>query len=395
VIGRGIDAFGVGKGAAGKHEWAAKNETVGAWIKIGLAQPTKISKVILINRTDPNTKLSDRFAEGYLEFSDGSQRVNVKFNALDVSRAVASFSPRNATWVKFTGTRMQGEGGGSAGLSEFMMMPADAPYRRFTHGMTDTNFAMVAFGEASKEHADLVWKHFKANEAAFYEVNGLRAPTWIAEKAISYGQGDLNKRAPRKDCVAMGRTWRYDALMRQRLGDGEGIYNTITYANILYDRPSGGGVGVFSERYGLGRFQPGDEGQATVPAYSEYPAVYNSTVVQQTLLGLDVDVWGTIHIDPCVPRDWYTKGFGQEGCGVLKDHDLGFTYRFDRVEGWVTGPSGKRKLRLRLPPQIEADKCLVRSNGKPIRHTRLGRYVAFNLSLANGVRTAFTVEKED
>src|SRR5690606_12333952 len=105
------------------------------------------------------------------------------------------------------------------------------------------------------------------------------------------------------------------------------------YANALFDRPSGGGVGWFAERYGLGRFQPGDEAQATIPKYAGYPAIYNSTIVQEALLGLSADVEGTIHIAPCVPEDWYRRGFGQTGCGMLDGVQLGFTYGWDRFEG--------------------------------------------------------------
>ena len=277
------------------------------------------------------------------EFSDGSPRVEVKFNDLDVSRAFVSFpTPQSLLGSVPRGPPWQGEGQGNAGLAEFRILPAKEPYLKVTHGMTDTNFAMVAFGMAPPEKAESIWKHFQSNENAFYEVNGLFAPTWVSEKAETYGPEDLNKRAPYKDCVAIARIWRYDALMRRLMRDGEGILRTIGYANELHDRPSGGGVGYFAERYGLGRFQPGDEAQATIPKYAGYPAIYNSFIIQKALLGLDVDVWGTIHIDPCVPANWYEKGFGQEGCGLLADHDLGFTYGENRVEG-VDRRSGRKK----------------------------------------------------
>ena len=392
AIGIGVDAFEVGVGAAGRHEWAAKGETAGAWIQIALERKTRIGSVILYNRTDPHAKPSERFAEGYLEFSDGSPRVPVQFNSLDISRSVAAFEPRDVVWVKFTGTRMQGRGSGNAGLAEFLIMPASRPYRIINHGMTDTSLAMAAFGIAQDERAASVWNYFKANERSFYEVNGLNAPTWIAEKAGTYGPSDLNRRAPYKDCVAMARIWRYDALLRRRMNDGEGLHQTIAYANALYDRPSGGGKGFFAERYGLGRFQPGDEAQATIPAYSGYPAIYNSTIVQQALLGIDVDVWGAIHIEPCVPADWYQSGFGQEGCGVMKDCGIGFMYHAKGVEGWLTGPAGPRKLHLRPPPGIAASSCTVLVNGREIPHARDGECVTFTVELTESERTPFAVK---
>lgn len=385
IRGTGSDAFGAGSGAGGQNEWAAKGERSGAWITIGLSEPTRIGSVILFNRTTPGLAAGERFATGRLEFSDGSAPVDVAFTNLDISRAFVTFDPRTVSWIKFTGTKMQGEGGANAGLAEFMVLPADKPYRAYTRGMTDTNFALVGFGIAGQEHSKQVWDYFKKHESAFYEVNGLFAPTWIAEKTVDYGPGDLNKRAPRKDCVAMGRTWRYDALMHQAMNDGEGLYRTITYVNALYDRPSGGGVGYFAERYGLGRFQPGDEAQATVPKYTEYPAVYNSTVVQQTLLGLDVDTWGTIIIAPCVPDGWYAKGFGAEGCGVLKDRDIGFHYSSDEVSGWVSGAPGNQELRLLVPPSLKGKDSEVLAGDIVAPQKRKGDYLSVDVQVpANG-----------
>ena len=391
VLGLGVDAFRVGTGVAGKHEWVASNETVGAWIQIKLAQPTRVGKVILYNRTDPRAQPGERFAAGYLDFSDGSPRVKVTFNHVDASRAVVSFAPREVTWVKFTGSRMQGTGGANAGLAEFIVLPSAEPYRKVSHGMTDSSLAMVAFQVADDARAASVWRYFKAHEQAFYEVNGLHAPTWIAEKTETYSNAELNPRAPRKDCVAMGRTWRYDALMRHRMNDGEGLHRTITYAIALYDRPSGGGAGFFGERYGLGRFHPGDIAEKSIPQYAEYPAVYNSTIVQQTLLGLDADVTGTIIVDPCVPPAWYDVGFGQEGCAVRHDRDLGFTYRADRIEGWLSGAAGAQRLRLKLPPGLAGQPLVVRRNGRSVPHKLESGFVVFDLEVSAADRSSFDV----
>lgn len=391
IRGTGIDAFGAGSGAGGQNEWAAKGETTGAWIQIGLSEPTCIGSVILFNRTTPGLAPGERYAAGRLEFSDGSAPVDVNFTTLDISRAFATFAPRTVTWIKFTGTTMQGEGGANAGLAEFLVLPAEKPYCAYTHGMTDTNFALVGFGAADVTHAATVWDYFKNHESAFYEVNGHFAPTWIAEKTTEYGPGDLNKRAPRKDCVAMGRTWRYDALMHQAMKDGEGLYRTITYANTLYDRPSGGGAGFFAERYGLGRFKPGDEAQATVPKYTEYPAVYNSTIVQQTLLGLDVNAWGTITLAPCVPAEWYVKGFDAEGCGLLKDRDIGFHYGSEEVTGWVSGTPGIQRLRIFVPPGLKEKDCHVLAGEIAAPQSRTGDIVCVDLPVPAEERTTFTL----
>jgi hypothetical protein len=395
IRGTGSDAFGAGSGAGGQNEWATRGETVGSWIQIGFSEATPVGSVILFNRTTPSLAPGERFAAGRLEFSDGSAPVEVLFNRLDISRAFVSFEPRTVTWIKFTGTEMQGTGGANAGLAEFMALPPAQPYRSYTHGMTDTNFALLGFDAIDKSRATSAWSYFKQHEAAFYEVDGLFAPTWIAEKAVEYGPGELNKRAPHKDCVAMARTWRYDALMRQQQGDGAGLYKTITYVNGLFDRPSGGGTGYFAERYGLGRFQPGDEAEATVAKYTEYPAVYNSTIVQQTLLGLDVDAWGTITVDPCVPESWYEAGFSQDGCGVLKDRDIAYEYGDHHVRGSVSGVSGTQRLRLRLPRALAAIPGVVRVAGNEIPVERKKDWVTMDLKIVAGEKTRFAIQARD
>jgi hypothetical protein len=395
VWGIGIDAFQVGTGAAGQHEWASKGETQGAFIRVRLARATRIGGAILFNRTAPGLQPSERFASGTLTFSDGSDPVEVVFNSNDISRGAVSFSPREVEWVQFNGHRMQGEGGGNAGLAEFLILPADQPYLKINHGMTDTNYAAVGFGIACPERAERVWHYFKSRESSFYRVGDLSAPTWIAEKAETYGPHELNKRAPYKDCVAMARIWRYDALMRHRMGDGEGLYRTLCHAHALVDRPSGGGSGFFAERYALGRFQPGDEAQATVEKYAEYPAVYNSTIVQQTLLGLEVDHEGTVTVAPCVPEDWYRQGFGADGCGLLKDRDLGFNYFEDRIEGWVSGSPGNQRIEMRLPPHWGEKPLVVLHNGQTVEHLRKQDRVEFALKIETTQRTDFAIQRED
>ncbi len=198
----------------------------------------------------------------------------------------------------------------------------------------------------------------------------------------------------------MGRTWRYDALLRHRMNDGEGIVRTLGYARQLYERPSGGGRGFFAERYGLGRFQPGDEAQATIPAYAEYPAVYNSTVVQEALLGLTMDPSGRLDVEPCVPESWYRTGFRHEGCGVRAGYRLVVEYGAQRVDGSLlaTEPNAARprdqRVRLRLPPELrrpESDIALhIDDHRAP--HRRLGDAVEFKLPVRTGSPARFRLE---
>jgi len=389
VLGYGsIDPVGIGA-AAGQREWAAKGETVGAWIQVNLKAATAINRVILYNRQAFGVPPCETFAAGHLDFSDGSS-VPVHFGPGHGSRAVVPFASRTVTWVKFTGDKMQADGTGNAGLAEFEIHPTDAPYRKHTHGMSDVNFAMIGYGLAGDEQAARIWRYFRAHEDSFYRFRDAYCPTWTTELPETYTDDELNSINPDKDRTALARVWRHDVWMRRRMGDAEGIYKTIRYANDLYRRPSGGGRGFFGERYDLGRFTPGDDGQDSTPKYAEYPAEYNATVVGEILLGVSADVRGTIHIDPCVPAAWYTAGFGIENPGVLKDRDFGYACDARQVRGWVKGKAGSQSFRVLLPPGVKTARVL--HDGNEVPHTESGRYTNFVLKLAHEKTHTFSVQ---
>ncbi|MDD2764868.1 MAG: hypothetical protein PHE83_12945 [Opitutaceae bacterium] len=396
-----------GRGSSGP----AQSSPTGAWLQINLKEPTAINRVILYNQQDLGLRPEEAFATGRLDFSDGST-VPVHFGSGVNSRAVVPFASRTVSWVRFTGEKMQNErkdsarlmrsadffggsgqalqGKGNAGLAEFEIHPTVEPYLKYTHGMSDVNFALVGYGAANEAQARSVWQYFQTHEDAFYFCNGIACPTWTTEFPETYTGAELNSINSNKDRTAFGRIWRHDVWMRKRMGDADGIYKTIGYANILYHRPSGGGVGFFGERYDLGRFTPGDDGHDSTPKYAEYPAEYNATVVGEVMLGVSADVRGTIVIDPCVPAHWYESGFGIENPGILQDRDLGFTYGSDRVRGWIKGKPGSQAVRLLLPPSIKAARVL--QDGKDIPHAESGRYTAFTLDLVAGKTHAFSVE---
>ncbi len=390
ILGLGkLDAEYFGARVAGQSEWVTKGETIGAWIQVNLKAPTAINRVILYNRQALGVLPCETFASGHLDFSDGST-VRVRFNPGLRSRAVVAFDSRTVSWVKFTGDTMQGEGKGSAGLNEFQITPTAKPYLKFTHGMSDVNFALVGYGVADKTQADSVWRYFKAHEKAFYTYDGISCPTWTTELPELYSPKELNSINPDKDRTAFGRIWRHDVWMRQRMGDGEGIYRTIQYANDIYRRPSGGGPGFFGERYDLGRFNAKDAYPDSTPTYAEYPAEYNATVVGEVLFGVSADVSGTIVIDPCVPASWYTSGFGIENPGILKDRDIGYTYGSDQVRGWIKGMPGKQTVRMLLPPDVKTVRVL--QDGREIPHTESNKYTTFTLDIVEGQTAAFAIQ---
>jgi hypothetical protein len=388
ILGYGMDLVRIG-GAEGQNEWATNNETTGAWIQINLEKPTAINRAILYNRQSSSATLSETFATGRLDFSDGST-VQVEFDSGLGSRAVVPFTSRTADWIKFTGEKMQAEGKGSAGLAEFEIIPTNEPYLKYTHGMSDVNFAMVGYGLANNDEATMIWKYFKSHEDAFYTYNNSHCPTWTTELPDSYTDDELNSINPDKDRTAIARVWRHDLWMRRRMHDGEGVYKTIQYANQMYFRPSGGGIGFFGERYDLGRFTPGDDGQDSTPAYAEYPAEYNATAVGEVLLGVTVDVLGTISICPCVPSSWFKAGFGIQRPGILKDRDLGFSYSSNRVTGWITGKAGFQTIRMLIPPGMKTVHVL--QDGKQIDFDKSNHHVSFTLSLTKEEGHDFTIQ---
>lgn len=388
ILGYGLDFVQV-SAAAGQSEWATKGQTTGAWIQVNLKVPTAINRAILYNRQAIGVPPCETFAAGHLDFSDGSA-VRVQFNPGLGSRAVVAFQSRTVSWVKFTGDKMQGEGSGNAGLAEFEITPTAEPYLKSNHGMSDVNFALLGYGVADEAQAASVWMYFKAHESTFYTYNGVSCPTWTTELPERYTGKELNALCPDKDRTAFGRMWRHDAWMRKRMGDGEGIYKTIQYANDIYHRPSGGGPGFFGERYDLGKFTPGDDAQGSVPKYAEYPAEYNATVVGEILLGVSADARGTIVIDPCVPAAWYHSGFGIENPGVLKDRDLGYVCHSDSLTGWVRGKSGGQTIKALLPPDVKTVRVI--QDGQNMPHKESGRYTTFTLQLVEGRTHTFVVQ---
>jgi hypothetical protein len=388
VIGYGPDLLKLHAGA-GQREWSAKGETVGAWLQVNLKKPTAINRVILYNRQDASLTPAEAFSTGRLEFSDGST-VPVHFGPGMNSRAVVPFASRTVTWVKFTGERMQGEGHGNAGLAEFEITPTAQPYLKHSHGMSDANFALVGYGLADDAQSRKVWRYFKEHEKEFYFFNGVPCPTWTVEFPDTYTPDELGSFFPNKDRTAMARMWRHDCHMRKRMGDGEGIYQTIGYANALYRRSAGGGLGFFGERYDMGRFKPGDLAQGSVPKYAEYPAEYNATVVGEVLFGISADEYATISIDPCVPTKWYKSGFGIDDPRILKDRRIGFTYRPEQLAGWITGKPGRQVIRVLRPPGVESVRVL--QDGNEISHAESGRYAVFELVLTDTKRHTFLVK---
>lgn len=102
-------------------EWAAKNETAGAWIKLSWEKAQTIDHLWLFDRP---TNL-EQITAATLEFSDGS-RIKLEKPLPDTADEglEISFSPKSITWVKLTVTDTKA-GSQNVGLSEFTVFSGE------------------------------------------------------------------------------------------------------------------------------------------------------------------------------------------------------------------------------------------------------------------------------
>ena len=84
-----------------RHEWVTAGEKAGAWLQLTWPTPTRMTRVLLYDRPNPN----DHVLAGTLTFSDGTT-LNVPELPDDGQLpAVVAFGAKTCTWVKFTVTQ--------------------------------------------------------------------------------------------------------------------------------------------------------------------------------------------------------------------------------------------------------------------------------------------------
>ena len=216
-----------------------------------------------------------------------------------------------------------------------------------SHGLSDTNWAALAFGTLTPEQEALLWPKMK-NETRFY-YGGM--PTGIATEPDSYQPWEFTY-PDRMDVAAMGRVWYLECQARARMGDAEGLIASIRKV-CQVGRDSGY---YWRERYG-------PKGGYGAQKYCEYPANL-IRIVQRFVLGTQFHLNGTIKLAPIVPDAWWDRGFGQ----VLAWRDRRLEYRMRRksISGTYTGRS-PQKLAVRFAGRQTATLTLPASPGKP-RH---------------------------
>jgi hypothetical protein len=125
------------------------------------------------------------------------------------------------------------------------------------HGLTDVDWAACATGILSKEQTDCIWPQLK-NEKGFY-YGGM--PSGIATKPSTYEDWEFTIN-DRLDMASMGRVWYLECWARSRMGDREGILESL---RLVIERGQKDGW------YWRERYTPDGQG-AGVEKYCEYAA---------------------------------------------------------------------------------------------------------------------------
>ncbi|MGZ5554453.1 MAG: hypothetical protein ACXW3H_01710 [Candidatus Aminicenantales bacterium] len=210
-----------------------------------------------------------------------------------------------------------------------------------SHGLTDTDWAAIALDVATPEQTAVLWPKL-ANEPRFH-YGGM--PTGIATLPATYEDWEFTH--PRRhDLAAMGRVWYLEAQARARMGDPQGLLD-----GLLKVAEVGRANGFFWRE----RYQPDGKGgvlAAGPNTYCEYPANL-IRIVQRFLLGIDLNLDGSVTLAPSAIQGWWQKGFGQTL--RWRSRSLQYEMKADRVFGTYQG-DGPQTLRVRLPGLVATDK---------------------------------------
>jgi hypothetical protein len=173
-------------------------------------------------------------------------------------------------------------------------------------------------------------------------------PTGIAALPDSYESWEFPT-PDRMDLAAMGRVWYLECWARARMGDGQGLVESIRKV-CQVGRQNGF---YWRERYT-------DKGGHGAEKYCEYPANL-IRIVQRFLLGVEFDLDGTLSMMPVVPDSFWQSGFGQTL--TWRGRTLSYRIQRNRMTGDYCG-KGTQRLCVKLAkPAHEAAKVTI--NGQP------------------------------
>ena len=212
------------------------------------------------------------------------------------------------------------------------------------HGLTDSNWAALAFGVATPQQQRILWERLKGEQRFYY--GGM--PTGIATDPERYEAWEFPY-PDRMDVAAMGRVWYLEAAARTRMGDAAGLLDTI----VRVCRAGKESGYYWRERYG-------NQGGYGAEKYCEYPANL-IRIVQRFLFGVNLQLDGGIVLAPAVTQEFWARGFGQTL--EWRGRALEYHMQRDRVSGTYAGDGpqrieirmqGGRKVRVMLPASSSA-----------------------------------------
>jgi predicted GH43/DUF377 family glycosyl hydrolase len=231
-----------------------------------------------------------------------------------------------------------------------------------SHGLTDVDWSAIATGVATAEQRAALWPQLKEEKRFYY--GGM--PTGIATLPQSYEKWESTY-GDTMDLAAMGRVWYLESWARARMGDAQGLLESIQRV-CKVGRENGY---YWRERYN-------EKGGYGAHKYCEYPANL-IRIVQRFLLGVEFRLDGTLVLAPTAPADFWKRGFGQ----TLSWRDRSLQYRMeqDRITGTYWG--GSQQLAVRLAPG--AGEAVIRGtiDGQNIKAEREGDLVLVTLPSAS------------
>lgn len=224
-----------------------------------------------------------------------------------------------------------------------------------SHGLTDVDWAALATEIATPEQREILWPQLKSEGRFHY--GGM--PTGIATRPETYEPWEFTH-PDRHDLAAMGRAWYLEAWARARMGDAQGLLDTIRAVSR---------AGRATGYYWRERYHPDGKGgmvAAGAEKYCEYPANL-LRIVQRFLLGVDLKLDGSLVLKPTATGEFWDRGFGQTLAWI--NRKLTYRMRRNATEGMYEGTVSLR-LGLRFPPEIASTRWRVSINGRasePIR----------------------------
>jgi len=246
------------------------------------------------------------------------------------------------------------------------------------HGLTDVDWAAVATSVATPEQVRILWPQLRNEERFHY--GGM--PTGIATHPERYESWEFSY--DRHDLAAMGRVWYLEAWARARMGDAEGLL-----AGLRNVSQAGRDSGYFWRE----RYEPDGRGGAVgvgPNTYCEYPANL-IRITERFLLGVELQLDGTVSFAPTVTAAFWDAGFGQ----TLSWRDRMLRYRIARDSlGGVYRGIGPQRVGVRFPPGAGAMTAAASVDGRSVPVERAGdMYFITLVPSGNGEACAFSLRR--